>query len=63
MVSHLEQWWATHLTWIAAVVAFLTPSVTHWVATHPASAVTVGALWGIIQGLLPSPVVQAPPKP
>lgn len=59
MINHLKQWWATHLTLIAGIVTFLTPSVQSWVTSHPKSSVTVASLWAIITNLVPSPVHDA----
>ena len=56
MISHLKSWWATHLTWIGLLVSFLTPSVNAFVSAHPSVAVTIGAAWGILLHMLPSPV-------
>lgn len=53
-MNHFKQWWATHITWVAAVVVFITPSVNAWVAAHPSSSAAVMAVWGIVLHAMPS---------
>lgn len=48
MLQHLKGWWATHVSWIAVVASFLTPSINAWVAAHPGDSVLIGGAWGIL---------------
>jgi hypothetical protein len=56
MIQHIKDWWAVHVTWFAALVAVLSPSVLQLVTTYPKTSVLVGGLWSIIMKLTASPV-------
>jgi hypothetical protein len=48
--AHLKKFWATHVTWIAALIGFLDPSVKAWldVPGHVKYAFLVGGAWAIL---------------
>lgn len=55
MLAHLKSWWHVHLSWVVAVVTFLTPSVSQFLSQHP-KMTGVALLWSAILAILPSPV-------
>ncbi len=57
MGSHLKKFWATHVTWIGALIGFLDPSVQNWLASpsHIKYAVLVGGAWAILLHNLTAP--------
>jgi hypothetical protein len=61
MLAHLKTWWAAHLTWIAALVSFMTPSMNALIAGHPKTTVTIAALWGLVLHAMQSPLASPAP--
>jgi len=57
MVAHLKKFWATHTSWIAAVVVFLNPSIKAWLDTpgHAKFAVAGALAWSIVLHNLTAP--------
>lgn len=55
------------ITWIPSLITVIVGALTavgapDWIASNPTAAVTIGVIYALVKGLLPSPVAPTPPK-